>query len=46
MNVAEAGNNLQILRLNANILSKGSRAADKGQSSNLGVGRGAKDALP
>jgi hypothetical protein len=38
--VADRGHALQFWRVAANILNKQSRAADKGCSSSLGVGRG------
>jgi hypothetical protein len=44
--VADGGDGLQIWRLAANILNKQSRTADKGWSSSLGVGRGAKNSSP
>jgi hypothetical protein len=37
---------LQLWRVAANILNKQSRTADKGWSSSLGVGRGAKNSSP
>jgi hypothetical protein len=40
--VADEGDGLQIGRVAANILNKQSRTADKGWSSSLEVGRGAK----
>jgi hypothetical protein len=43
--VADGGDALQIWRVAANILNKQSRTADKGWSSSLGVGRGAKKLL-
>ena len=36
------GDGLQIWKVAANIFNKQSRTADKGRSSNLGVGRGAR----
>jgi hypothetical protein len=44
--VAGGGNGLQIWRVAANTLNKQSRTADKGWSSILGVGRGAKNSSP
>jgi hypothetical protein len=41
--VADGGDGLQVWRVTANILNKESRTADKGWSSNLGVGRGANN---
>jgi hypothetical protein len=41
--VADAGDGLQIWRVAANILNKQSLTADKGWSSNLVVGRRAKN---
>jgi hypothetical protein len=41
--VADAGNDLQIWRVAANILNKQSWTANKGWSSSLGVGRGANN---
>jgi hypothetical protein len=41
--VAEGGDGLHILRVASNISNKQSRAVDKGWSSSLGVGRGAKN---
>jgi hypothetical protein len=41
--VADGGDALQFWRVAANILNKQSRAADKGWSSSLGVGRGANN---
>jgi hypothetical protein len=38
--VADGGDGLQIWRVDANILNKQPRAADKGWSSSLAVGRG------
>jgi hypothetical protein len=38
--VADRGDTLQVWRVAANILNKQSRTADKGWSSNFGVGRG------
>jgi hypothetical protein len=40
--VADGGDDLQIWRVAANILNKQSQTANKGWSSTLGVGRGAK----
>jgi hypothetical protein len=40
------GDVLQIWRVAANVLNKQSRAADKGRSSSLGVGRGANNSSP
>jgi hypothetical protein len=40
--VADGGDGLQIWSVAANILNKQSRTADKGRSSNFGVGCGAK----
>jgi len=39
--VADGGDGLQIWRVDASILNKQLRTADKGWSSSLGVGRGA-----
>jgi hypothetical protein len=44
--VADGGDGLQIRRVSANILNKQSRTADRGWSSSLGIGRGAKNPLP
>jgi hypothetical protein len=44
--VADGGDGLQIWMVAANILNKQSRAADKGWSSSLGVGRGANNFSP
>jgi hypothetical protein len=44
--VADGGNGLQIWRVAVNILNKQSRTADKGWSSNLGVGHGANNSSP
>jgi hypothetical protein len=44
--VADGGEGLRIRRVAANILSKQSRAADKGWSSSLGVERGANYPSP
>jgi hypothetical protein len=44
--VADGGDGLQIWKVAANILNKQSRTADRGRSSNLGVGRGANTPLP
>jgi hypothetical protein len=44
--VTDGGNGLQIWRLDASILNKQSRRADKGWSSSLGVGRGANNSSP
>jgi hypothetical protein len=44
--VADGGDALQVWRVPANILNKQSRTADKGWSSNLGVGRGANNSSP
>jgi hypothetical protein len=44
--VADGGNTLQVWRVAANTLNKQSRAADKGWSSSLGVGRGANNSSP
>jgi hypothetical protein len=41
--VADVGDDLQILRMAANILNKQSWAADSGLSSSLEVGRGANN---
>jgi hypothetical protein len=38
--VADGGDDLQILRIAVNILNKQSKGADKGWSSSLGLGRG------
>jgi hypothetical protein len=40
------GEALQVWREAANVLNKQSQTADKGRSSNLGVGRGANNSLP
>jgi uncharacterized protein (UPF0254 family) len=39
--VADGGDTLQVWRVAVNVLNKQSQTADKGLSSNLGVGRGA-----
>jgi hypothetical protein len=44
--VADGGDGLQIRRVAANILNKQSRTADKGWSSSLEVGCGAKNSSP
>jgi hypothetical protein len=44
--VAEGEDGLQIWRVAANILNKQSRAADKGWSSSLEVGRGVNNSSP
>jgi hypothetical protein len=44
--VADGGDGRQVWRVAANILNKHSRAADKGWSSILGVGRGANNSSP
>jgi hypothetical protein len=46
LQVADGGDDLQILRIVANILNKQSRTADKGWSSSFGVGRGANNTSP
>jgi hypothetical protein len=43
--VVDGGESLQIWKIAENILNKQSRTADKGWSSNLEVGRGAKDTV-
>jgi len=44
--IADGAEGLQIWWVPANILNKQSRKADKGWSSSLGVGRGAKNPSP
>jgi len=44
--VTDGGDGLQIRRIAVNILNKQSQTADKGLSSSLGVGRGAKNPSP
>jgi hypothetical protein len=44
--VADRGDDLQIWRVDANILNKQSRTADSGWSSSLGVGRWANNPSP
>jgi hypothetical protein len=44
--VADGGDGLQVWRVAANILNKQSRTAEKGWSSNWGVGRGANNSSP
>jgi hypothetical protein len=44
--VSVGGDGFQIWRVSENILNKQSQTADKGWSSNLGVGRGANNSSP
>jgi hypothetical protein len=44
--IADGEDRLQIWRVAADVLNKQSRRADKGRSSNFGVGRGAKNSSP
>jgi hypothetical protein len=44
--VAHGGDAFQLWRVDANILNRQSRTADKGWSSRLGVGRGANNSSP